>query len=120
MSRQKSVKFWMCHKGASGAVGAVRLSVTVDKELRWSSGGPTDEGYQVEHSLVRISDCGECVEFHWRSEGRDCDGPFTFGVKSVFRIDDERILDEESGLMFPRWMNEEEYQQDCFAIEAGY
>ena len=114
-TRKKRVKFWHWH------FGAIKIRLTEGVPLHWSNGGPTDEGFSVQH--IRWEFDGSGVRREITNHSRDCDGPFDWEADDYCPIEDLHagpVDPSEPLVSYPLWDRLKEQQRDHAAEAMGY
>lgn len=119
----KNARFWtyLSYKGW------VKITLRPGQELNWFVSEPTEEGFSAQ--AESWEHCGDYVQCHISSWGRDCDG--RHGSDSEYTCDldqlaagGERIVSKEGDkpevIQVPHWVHGERSQYDEFAESMGY
>jgi hypothetical protein len=92
--------------------GEVTLTLQPGGSLRHTTGGQTEEGFDVTHMLWQLSDDGRHLTLYITRRARDCDG------SGSYYTDLEADGTKPDG--FPRWTTLQTSQRDYSAEAAGY
>ena len=117
----RSYRFWMFHNDSWA-----KIKVKEGEDLKYSYGGPNEEGYSITHLVFFVE--GEEVWSEFEEQGSDCDGVYFRSGHSVCRIIDSVLelkpcSDPENGPpggMVPNWEVRSRFQRDYSAEAAGY
>jgi hypothetical protein len=117
--RRKVARFWTWH-----LEGYVRLTVREGKELRWSTRGPTDEGWSSREEIWSLVQ-GNLWQ-HIYNDGVDCDGRLSTESAYMCPVDklaaflcEDKDLNP-SQIRCPSWERRRSSQRDYSAEAAGY
>lgn len=102
-----------------------KLTIKPGERLRFSSGGPTEEGYSYKYEEFYYPKDENKVYCTVHCESLDCDGPYQRTWTGYFHVDREfldKSRDEYGNLNrhCPTWIKEDEYQRDVYAEMMGY
>lgn len=111
----KSVRFWTFENGSP-----IRLTLRDNDPVRWSSGGPTEEGWSrtsLEWTYVAEE---RAVFVESLDEGRDCDGYTSRTYRGQCDISGLDVGPERDGIRYPEWHRLDVECRDEYAERAGY
>lgn len=99
--------------------GEVTLTIEPGAKLSHTTGGPTEEGYDVSHLQWRLSDDGQRLTLAITRRASDCDG------RQEWWRDLEATVGELNEHGFPNWREPtidaiDYHQRDYSAEAAGY
>ncbi len=117
MKKDINARFWL----VTGK-GLVKLTLAPGQQLRFSAGGPTDEGYSYTGTeLTYDAERGQ-LRMEITTDARDCDGPLqTWDDYQVDLRDLKSIPSiDEPGIQYPAWERWTSGQFDLNAARAGY
>lgn len=102
-----------------------KLTIKPGERLRFSSGGPHEEGYSYRYEEFYYSKEEEKVYCTVYDQSLDCDGPYERTWVGYFYVNKEffdKSVDEYGNLNRhrPIWVKENEHQRDVYAEMMGY
>ena len=119
-SEAKTVRFWTFEND-----DWVRLSLAPGQSVRWSTGGPDEEGWSARGSVWFHA--GDRIVRRWWSDGCDCDGRLQRGGSDQAALTELAAEPAYRNPVFrgraiyrPEWVEIDREQRDFYAEAAGY
>jgi len=117
MRKDPNARFWLMT-----GKGAVKLTLAPGEQLRFSEGGPTDEGYSYTGTEVTYDAERGKLLLAVTTNARDCDGPLQTWDDYLVDVRDLKKIpsSEDPGISYPNWERWASGQYDAYAAAAGY
>ena len=110
-----NARFWIWHND-----GWVKLTLKPNQQLRFSCGGPTEEGYHIEYHSYKNSLNNRQVISHYDSYARDCDGPHEHHSVASCSYELLHEVVSDDGTERPEWQRMQSWHRDTYAERMGY
>ncbi len=117
MRQDANARFWLMT-----GKGPVKVTLPPGQKLRFSEGGPTDEGYSYTGTEVAYDAEHGRLLLEVATKARDCDGPLETWDDYLVDLRDLKKVPsiKDSSICFPAWERWTSGQYDTFAAQAGY